>query len=62
MGLRKWRQEFTPIPFSRKDKRGKHVPPEQVVEKAAEYLENTHWGREQFPAEDWNAYQIVHQY
>eukprot|EP00975_Prorocentrum_lima_P035759 7519091-Prorocentrum_lima.AAC.1 len=44
MGLRKLRQDYTPIPYSRKTTDGRHVPLQDIPEQAAVYLENSHWG------------------
>jgi hypothetical protein len=44
LGLKSLKQKYKPRPYARKRKHGEAIPPEQVPEEAAQYLENTHWG------------------
>ena len=61
MGIRQLKKEFTPQPYHRKDKDGKHVPRHQIAEESAQYLANKQWGRPEEVFTDFPTDKIVTQ-
>ena len=50
-GLKRMKKEYTPAPYTIKDKRGHHVSIENKAEAKADYLATKRWGREQVQVE-----------